>query len=257
MLAALAGGQVDQWNSFYHEVPRIAIKERLAPPDFHLSKTEYQADRALVNQIGWELMVEGIFHPTDPSSNYTFIGLTDYGRGLVAAPEPSPHDPDGYLAALKARAPSLDAVTLLYVAEAIASHRARNYIAATVMIGVAVENALVRLTEAMLRWLPPSEATNLKREFDGQRQAARLFDEVRKRLDPRKGQIPADIGAHYEVSLLGIGTVLRIARNDAGHPTGQRFDRDDAAQFLMMLPRYLEHAARLADWMGGQPAGSG
>lgn len=143
----------------------------------------------------------------------------------------------------------------MYVEEAIASHRARNYIAATVMMGVAVERALVQLAQAMLIWLPSTESANLKRVLDGQRQAAQLFDEVRKRLDTRKSALPPDIGAHYEVSLLGIGTVLRIARNGAGHPTGQRFDRDDSAQFLMMLPRYLEHAVRLKTWLENERMG--
>lgn len=256
VLAAFAGKQVNQWASLYDAVARLAVKDSLAPSGFHLQSGS-DADRGTVTEVTWELMVEGVVCPTDPSSNYVFIGLTEYGRRMVGHSEPTPHDPDGYLAALRVRVPTIDAVTLVYVEEAVASHRARNYIAATVMAGVAVENALVRLADAMLVWLRPTEAANLKKIMDGQRQAAHLFEDIRKRLDTRKGSLPAEIGAHYEVSVLGIGTVLRIARNSAGHPTGVRFDRDDSAQFLMMHPRYLEHSAKLADWMSAEPAGTG
>ena len=256
VLGAFAGEQVAQWTTLYDAVARLAVKESLAPPGFRLEGGS-DSDRGTVIEVTWELMVEGVVCPTDPSSNYAFIGLTEYGWRMVGYTDPTPHDPDGYLAALRVRVPTIDAVTLVYVEEAVASHRARNFIAATVMAGVAVEHALVGLADAMLVWLRPSESANLKKIMDGQRQAAHLFEDIRKRLDTRKGGMPQEIGAHYEVSVLGIGTILRIARNSAGHPSGVRFDRDESAQFLMMLPRYLEHAAKLADWMSAEPAGSG
>jgi hypothetical protein len=39
--------------------------------------------------------------------------------------------------------------------------------------------------------------------------------------------------------------VLRIQRNDAGHPTGRHLSRDDVFISLQMLSRYLEKLYRL------------
>ena len=256
ILTAMTARGVNQWANLYDEVQRIAIAEGVVARSFNLRDHTFSADLGLVNEVGWELVLEGVIRPSDPGGQHMFLTLTEYGAKVVHSSDPNPHDPDGYLAALRKRVPAVDDVTLLYVNEAIACHRSRNYIAAILMVGVAVEHALVDLSEATATWLPPTEAANLRKVLDGQRKAAHLYDELRKRLDGKKSALPTDFAQHYEVSLLGMGTAIRLARNDAGHPTGQRFDRDDSAQFLMMLPRYLEHAVGLAAWMRAQSGGS-
>ena len=99
----------------------------------------------------WELIIEGVYTPGSgmPNSNLPFLRATEHGRKCFEAGELTAHDPDDYLRRLKAACPSIDEITLLYTGEALDTFRVGKHLAATVMIGVAAENMLLRLVAAV------------------------------------------------------------------------------------------------------------
>ncbi|MDP2305537.1 MAG: hypothetical protein Q8P18_05885 [Pseudomonadota bacterium] len=257
ILQALASGNANQWANLLYEVPRLAALQGVPlAGDADLTRSNSPL-RALLLDVGWELMASGHVRPAQPESSWVFISLTEKGREALGTADANPHQPDAYVAFIRQRVPDIDATTLLYVREALAGFGADTHIACAVMAGVATESALIALTRAAVRWLPDTESGRLQRELEGKKQASRLLDELRSRLDVRKAILPSSVADHYEISLLGIATVVRLARNDAGHPSGRAYDRADTYRILLMLPDYLEVTFGLARWMNTQAPGAG
>lgn len=66
------------------------------------------------------------------------------------------------------------------------------------------------------------------------------FQEFRKRLEAHKPELPEDLRDGMSLWLDGVLDLLRIYRNDAGHPTGKRLDREDAFTLLALFVRYAQ-----------------
>ncbi len=65
------------------------------------------------------------------------------------------------------------------------------------------------------------------------------FGEFRKKLEPRKGQLPDEFQDAMALHLDAVADLLRRNRNDAGHPTGKPVDKDDCYITLQMAAAYL------------------
>ena len=119
------------------------------------------------------------------------------------------------------------------------------------MLGVVVEAALHTLADALVEWLPAKEAGNL-RPFRKGRATAQLAEEVRKRLEHRRTELPKELGDTVG-AFSYLADVIRRTRNDAGHPTGKQLDRRTVLVLLTALPTYLEYAYGLSAWMAENP----
>ena len=196
----------------------------------------------LFMQVMWQLLSEGLvfidYYQREPG-NWTWW-LTERGQQSVASGTYDPADPGGYLKRLAA-IPGLDSRIPVYVREALLTFESGCYLACAVMLGVASEAAFDDLVGAFERWsgLTVTEAERFKQALEGRQYAAR-FDEFRKRLDPKKPQLPADLSDGLEIILNGVLDLLRVNRNDAGHPTGRQIDERTAYTSLQLLERYLE-----------------
>lgn len=84
-------------------------------------------------------------------------------------------------------------------------------------------------------------------------QAAR-FTELRKVLEPMRTRLPE--GTADNLTLDAVAELLRITRNDAGHPTGTVVDEDTAYTHLQMAARYLQKMTALEAYFDSQAAGA-
>lgn len=48
----------------------------------------------------------------------------------------------------------------------------------------------------------------------------------------------------------GIYDLIRRTRNDAGHPTGKRMERDETHALLLLFPTYCKTVHELMEWLG-------
>jgi len=69
------------------------------------------------------------------------------------------------------------------------------------------------------------------------------FEELRKLLEPMRPELPEDLGD--SLTLDAVADLLRITRNEAGHPTGRHVDEDTAYTHLQMAARYMQKMATL------------
>jgi hypothetical protein len=73
----------------------------------------------------------------------------------------------------------------------------------------------------------------------------------RNKLEPRKSSLPEDLSDGIDLTLDAIADLLRVYRNEAGHPTGKQIGRDRAKINLEMFARYLERMYAFKEFFEG------
>jgi hypothetical protein len=202
------------------------------------------ASQIEVMEALWQLVADGlafIDYSQSAPENWSWV-LTQRGlRAAESVDEYEPDDPEGYLDRLKRRITDVDQQVLAYASEALRSYSCACYLASSVMLGVASERAFQILGETFGGWLPAAEAQRFRGSFDHPRQTyVAKFVEFRKRLEPYKSRMPDELSDGMALTLDSVLDLLRITRNEAGHPTGKAVEAGDAYIQLQMFARYLE-----------------
>lgn len=210
-----------------------AIKE--AAQDKRISKADIQ-------KTVWSLVSQGLAYIdfSQPAPENWYLLLTEAGYAAVHDEEVNPNDPFGYLKRLN-DVPGISAIVKKYASEAVHAYNSQLYLASAVMIGVASEAAFLELGAAFSRVLSEQSKDRFLSVFDNPKQTyIAKFAEFRKRLEPRKPMIPEELSDGMELWLNSVLDLLRVYRNDGGHPTGKSIDRDDCFINLRMFARYIK-----------------
>lgn len=111
------------------------------------------------------------------------------------------------------------------------------------MLGVAAERVFNGLAEAFVA-ANPTTTTKLRAAINNPRSSQNTrFEELRKALDPIRSQLPS--GLADPLTLDAVADLLRITRNEAGHPSGKQIDEDTAYTHMQMAARYLQKMTEL------------
>lgn len=143
---------------------------------------------------------------------------------------------------LRAHVPPIDPVALGYVEEALRAFNARCYLAASVMLGVVSEQVVSQLAHTVADALPGAAKLRTLVRSPKVTQFSR-FQELRKQLEPMRPHLPD--GLADTLTLDAVADLLRVTRNDSGHPTGRHIDEDTAYTHLQMGARYLQKMTQL------------
>jgi hypothetical protein len=206
--------------------------------------------------VTWELVADGLIflnyhNPSQPE--YWTWGLTERGKRLVETGTYDPSDPEGYLKRLSA-IEGLDPAIPVYAQEALLSYESKCYLACAVMLGVASEAAFDVLTDSFQKWnvLSESEGKALGDAIKGRQYAAR-FEQVRKRLEPKKRDLPEELSDGLDIVLTGVLELLRVNRNDSGHPTRRYIGETPAYASLQLFERYVGRLYELKRFFDANP----
>lgn len=145
-----------------------------------------------------------------------------------------PRNPDGYLDRIRREIPDLDDLVELYLTEALQSFNGRCYLAASVMLGVAAERAFLVMAEtyaASSMAGAPAMAKELARPRGNY---FTLWTEFRKRVEPVRQELPN--GLADALTLDAVADLIRLTRNEVGHPTGRQIDEDTHPAQGMLEP---------------------
>lgn len=126
-----------------------------------------------------------------------------------------------------------------YAEEAVNAYNHRLYLASAVMLGVASETAFNELADSFLKTLSGKEEQNFSNALKRQNHIVK-FTEFRKRLEGKKPDLPPDFVDGMDITMNAVQDVLRIYRNEAGHPTGKKIDSEECFINLQMFIRYLK-----------------
>jgi hypothetical protein len=203
---------------------------------------EQRPSRELIAQTLWSLVGRGLIYIDmwQPAPENWEWRLTETGTSATKDEQFNPDDPELYMARLRSNTPNMSDLVAVYAAEAVRCYTHECYLASAVMLGVASEAAFMEMAESSVLWLQSSSVT-LKKFLDDPRQPyVRKFEEFRKRIEPRKADLPDELSDGMSLTFDTVLDLLRIRRNDSGHPTGKPMLRADQYSSLQMFGRYLQ-----------------
>jgi hypothetical protein len=222
------------------------------------SSTRYMPgeDREKVRQIIWSLILEGVLVPGSDEYNASlpFLRVTDYGRKCLEAGQILPHDPEGYIEKLRQQVPEIDETIVIYVTEALQTFLRGNFLASAVMLGVASERAILLLIEAFINSISNLEKREkIQKKIEQTFSILKRFELFRKNIEPLKNVLRNRVADDLDIILDGIFNLIRITRNDAGHPTGKKIDRTQAFANLRLFIPYCKRIYELIDYFQKNP----
>lgn len=212
-------------------------------------------DREKVRQILWQFILQGILAigRDEANANFPYISITEHGRQVIESGETLPYDPDGYLRKLKTEIPNIDPIIEMYVTESLQAYLKGLMFSSAVALGVASEKAFLILLDTFTNALSdPTMKSTFQRLQDTFRTKYK-FDQLRTKLMSIRGTLPRELSEDLESQFDGIFNLIRVTRNDAGHPTGQKIERDTAFVNLRLFITFCKKIYGLIDYFGSNP----
>lgn len=185
--------------------------------------------------------------PQPPHPNW--FRLTERGTQWIASAGPVPEDSDGFLAALNALIPTLDAVVKQYLVEAVETYNRRVWFASAVMVGAASEKVVYMLADALLDVTGGNNRRPLEKAIK-ERNLPTLFEQLNKVLTSHieSSDLPYEIHEGCEPHLMSLFEAIRVQRNDAVHPTVGEVTPEKVRLTLSAFPCACRKVYDLMDW---------
>ncbi len=225
----------------FHELHKKLILELHADPNVDNSELREEDARVAI----WRLISRGlVVLNTDYQSHYNWtVFPSSSGRALLDGLTQDPEDPLGYLEGVRRAVPDLSSDVVGYLREAAMAYSHALYTAAAVMTGVAMEAAVKDVTAPFVRWLKlhlPKARLIKSHEEERTSYESKLAD-FRKALEEVRTQLPHPIDKSLDIQLGASADIIRLTRNDAGHPNGVTIPRADCMNVLLIASTALTH----------------
>ena len=257
VLKSLSSSYYGQVTSLYINVARLAIREGIATDPFVNSgyaNPQHELEQKYnewIDDIVWDLIIEGIVRPGQGSGTYTLphYHISEYGKRVLAEPSPQPYDPDEYLARVKS-IPNIDNIIASYLEESLKAFRIHCLLSSVITLGCASEKAILLLIDVCKNAISnPTDQADFVRKTDTlsiKRKHDEFQNILRTRIFPT---LPSNIKENLDNYLNGLFSIIRSHRNDAGHPSGNVIQREHLYTLLVVFPSYLEKVYSLIDWL--------
>lgn len=201
-------------------------------------------DAELVREIFWDLFRQGAItlglNRMNPA--YPFFKLSRFGEAMLKGQSPYRfHDTTSYIALIKGEIPDLSAEAQTYLEEAVTAFYAGCMLASCVMLGVAAEAEFLRLADAAVQGPYASDFAKVNKQHF----IRKKIDAFHVALTPLISKLPHSATEDVDTNLTMIQSVLRIARNEAGHPTGASPQREQVYVFLQLFAPFGRQLASL------------
>ena len=136
----------------------------------------------------------------------------------------------------------------MYVTESLRAYLKGLMFSSAVMLGVASEKAFNLLLEALTDAIKDQKKKRKFTKLQDNYKTKYKFDEVKKEIYNIEKRLSRDIRDTLKSYLEGIFHLIRISRNDAGHPTGRMIERDHVFVNLRLFIPYCKTVYRLIDY---------
>lgn len=121
------------------------------------------------------------------------------------------------------------------------------------MLGVAAERAFLVMAKSYGA-SSVAGAPAIAKELAKRGNYFALWTEFRKRIEPVRQDLPN--GLADALTLDAIADLIRLTRNEVGHPTGRQIDEGTARVHLTIAPVYLRKMQLLSAHFADMPAGA-
>lgn len=191
----------------------------------------------------WSLIGQGLAYIdySQPATENWELWITAYGRAVVNDEGINPDDPAGYIQNLDHEVPDLSEVVKNYAHEALRAYNARLYRSSVVMLGVASEAAVLEVAAALAQTMREEKKRQYLEQLEAPNRSYNAkFEDFRQKLRSRTDSMPEELTTNLDLTMNSVGELLRVYRNNAGHPTGKVAGRHDCFTFLHMFVQYAK-----------------
>jgi hypothetical protein len=222
---------------------RVGAREEGNAPGYeHRLST---SDEELVRDVFWDLFRQGMITlgMNNANPNWPFFRLSHLGKRILASQSPYRfHDTTSYIASIRREVPDVSDEAVIYLEEAAASFYAGCNLAACVMLGVAAEAEFLRLLDVVSAGPRGATFAAVREENFIRAKITKFNEAVRPMLKALRKKDFED----FETNMTLIQSVLRISRNDAGHPSGNPSpDREQVYILLQLFAPFARQVAKL------------
>jgi hypothetical protein len=176
-------------------------------------------DSPIILEVFWDLFRQGVItlglDPRNPG--WPWFRLSRFGEKIKSQSQFRFHDTSSYITMIKTYDPDISPAGELYLEEAAASFYAECLLSASVMLGVAAEAEFLRLLDIV------TSSTKWGSIFASMNSVPFIRGKIRQfqmALAPYRKDLDRQLTEDLDTNLSMIQSVLRLARNDAGHPSG-------------------------------------
>lgn len=193
-------------------------------------------------------------HKDDLDNNaFGFLSVTSYGTECFEQNNILPYDPDQYLREYRVRVPNVDDITVVYLGEAITAYNRNLLLSSAITLGVASENAILLLIDAFVQAISDTAVQTRVRGRFRDKRISKMFETFKIELTPFQRQIPLNLRQDLDTYLDGIFNFIRLNRNHAGHPTGNKPTKKLALHNIQMFVDYSKRVFDLKDFFISNP----
>jgi hypothetical protein len=244
-------------GSIANKVSWIAYKAGLWKPSerLHQENETYTgglfppSDVSNVRSIIWRLVGLGILTPRAINDDRNqFFELTIYGKQVLKDTKESPYDPLGFIKQLTLDCPNLESDTVDYIKEGLNCFLSRYLRAASVMIGLASENEILKMIEQYAKTLDANSEPAFEKSILKCQNIKQKFDILYNNLLQDKRNLPMAV-RELDTWLQGVFQVIRLYRNDAGHPIGVNPSSEDIYANLVLFRTYAHYVSGLKQYL--------
>jgi hypothetical protein len=208
-----------------------------------------------------ELASEGIISPGTGGlqggtqfMHWPFFRITEYGRKALAANGYVPHDPDGYLRKFTTEFAAADPIILQYLEEGLLCMSRGFLRAAPVMLGCAAEKAMLILIETFRDAISDAGKKAAFEKDIKSWMISKKYEALWDKLNAIQGSLPGPLKDDLHTILDRTFDLIRTVRNDTGHPTGKKVDRDTVLANFIIFPVYYRRVFGLTYHYRTNPA---
>lgn len=180
---------------------------------------------------------------------YPYFSITSYGKKILESDDLIPNDPTGYFTHFRKKVPNADTIVLSYLEESILTFLNNNFFASAVMLGAASEAAFDILLESFLSCRQSNDHSK-NDKIRNTLSIKKRFDFLKDEIEKDKKNLPENISKSLDTNFDGIFNIIRLQRNDIGHPTGKpvEINRDLMFAHLQLFVPYCKTIYELMDF---------
>lgn len=240
---------------------RVRLSDMKYPHNEKLRKSVEQAigsneevDENDLYSATWALISRGLAY-FDMSQDVTLwqLNLTEKGNAVAEDTEPNPDDPAGYMERLLDAVPTTTAAVQMYLREALHAYVESCFLSSAVMLGVAAEAAMLELADSYVKWAG-KPADKFKETLENPRVFyVHKLAEFQKKLAADKSTFPEDIRDSLDLEISAVLQLIRLTRNEAGHPNEKRVPKDACYSHLVIYAQAHKKIHALAQFFLSRP----
>ncbi|MBV8754635.1 MAG: hypothetical protein JO328_17385 [Hyphomicrobiales bacterium] len=238
----------NQWASLTSGAAEV-IGRRAAksgqPPGRYDQPRLHPQDLELIRDVFWDLFRQGFITLglNDSNPTWPWFRLSHFGQQALLTRSPYRfHNTTTFISLVKKEVPDLSSEAETYLEEAVAAFYADCLLAACVMIGVAAEAEFLRLVDVAAKSKAHGSVFAPVQKLAFIRQKITKFHSA---LKPLVSTLPRETVEDLDTNFAMIQSVLRIARNEAGHPTATAPGREQVYVFLQLFIPFARQLMRL------------